>query len=82
MRFSFDPAVISLIALAIGLFARAVRVLGRRGYRVPAGQQAAWYGGMALTAIGLLSPIDTLGPIGTTANADSAANSAMAGASG
>jgi cytochrome c oxidase assembly factor CtaG len=61
VRFSFDPAVISLIALAIGLYGRAVRVLSRRGYRVPRGQQAAWYTGMALTAVGLLSPIDTLG---------------------
>src|SRR5215210_6132057 len=61
MSFSFDPAVIALIALALGLYARAVHVLGARGYRVPAGQQAAWYAAMAITAIGLLSPIDTLG---------------------
>jgi cytochrome c oxidase assembly factor CtaG len=61
VRFSFDPAVIVLILLASGLYVRAVRVLGRRGYRVPTGQQAAWHAGMALTAIGLLSPIDTLG---------------------
>jgi putative membrane protein len=59
--FSFDPAVIILIALATALYVRAVRVLGRRGYEVPALQQAAWHGGMALTAIGLLSPIDGLG---------------------
>ena len=61
MAFSFDPAVIVLLAGAAGLYARAVRVLARRGYRVPPGQQAAWYGGMALTAVGLLSPIDRLG---------------------
>jgi putative membrane protein len=61
VRFSFDPAVIVLIALASGMYVRAVRVLARRGYRVPAGQQAAWHAGMALTAIGLLSPIDPLG---------------------
>jgi cytochrome c oxidase assembly factor CtaG len=61
VRFSFDPAVIALILIATGLYLRAVRVLARRGYRVPAGQQAAWHAGMALTAIGLLSPIDTLG---------------------
>jgi cytochrome c oxidase assembly factor CtaG len=53
--------VIALIALAVWLYARAVRILASRGYRVPAGQQSAWYGGMALTAIGLLSPIDGLG---------------------
>jgi len=61
MSFSFDPAVIALIALALGLYARAVHILGARGYRVPAGQQAAWYAAMALSAVGLLSPIDTLG---------------------
>jgi cytochrome c oxidase assembly factor CtaG len=61
VRFSFDPAVIALVLLATALYLRAVRVLARRGYRVPAGQQAAWHGGMALTAIGLLSPIDPLG---------------------
>jgi cytochrome c oxidase assembly factor CtaG len=61
VRFSFDPAVIALILLATALYVRAVRVLSRRGYRVPRGQQAAWHGGMLVTAIGLLSPIDTLG---------------------
>jgi cytochrome c oxidase assembly factor CtaG len=61
VRFSFDPAVIVLILLGTGLYVRAVRVLGGRGYRVPVGQQVAWHSGMALTALGLLSPIDTLG---------------------
>jgi putative membrane protein len=61
MGFSFDPGAIAFVALLGGLYWRAVRVLGRRGYAVPAGQQAAWYGGVALTAVGLLSPIDSLG---------------------
>ena len=61
MRFSFDPAVIALILLGTALYVRAVRVLAGRGYRVPRGQQAAWHGGMLLTAVGLLSPIDPLG---------------------
>ena len=61
VRFSFDPAVIVLILLGTALYVRAVRVLARRGYRVPAGQQVAWHGAMAVTAIGLLSPIDSLG---------------------
>ena len=61
MSFKFDPAVVVLIALAIALYVRAVRILASRGYRVPGLQQAAWYGGMSLTAIGLLSPVDTLG---------------------
>jgi putative copper resistance protein D len=59
--FSFDPAVIALIAGAAALYARAVAVLSRRGYSVPPWQQAAWYGALALIAIGLLSPIDGLG---------------------
>jgi putative membrane protein len=40
---------------------RATRVLGRRGYRVPALQQAAWFGGLALMGVALLSPLDSLG---------------------
>ena len=59
--FSFDPAVILLIAAATALYVRAVRVLGLRGYEVPFAQQAAWHAGMALTALGLLSPVDGLG---------------------
>ena len=61
MGFSFDPAVILLLAGAIALYARAVRILRRRGYAVPAWQQTAWYAGVLLTAVGLLSPIDRLG---------------------
>jgi len=57
---SADPAVLVVLALATGLYLRAVRTLGRRGYDVPALQQAAWHGGMALTAVGLLSPLDVL----------------------
>jgi cytochrome c oxidase assembly factor CtaG len=40
---------------------RATRILGRRGYRVPALQQAAWFGGLALMGVALLSPLDSLG---------------------
>ncbi len=61
MGFSFDPAVITLLVGATVLYVRAVRVLGGRGYRVPAWQQVAWHSGIALTAIGLLSPLDSLG---------------------
>jgi putative copper resistance protein D len=57
--FSFDPVVIALILAVAGLYARAVRILAGRGYEVPFWQQAAWYGAMALTAVALLSPIDT-----------------------
>jgi cytochrome c oxidase assembly factor CtaG len=55
---TFDPVVSAALLAAAALYVRAVRVLGRRGFRVPAWQQVAWYGGMALTAAGLLSPID------------------------
>lgn len=61
MGFSLDPAVITLLVGATALYVRAVRVLGRRGYAVPFWQQVAWHGGVALTAVGLLSPIDGLG---------------------
>jgi putative membrane protein len=58
VRFTFDPAVIVLVALLTGLYVRAIRVLRERGYEVPAAQQAAWHAGVALTTVGLLSPID------------------------
>jgi putative membrane protein len=61
MRFSFDPAVIALLLAATALYVRAVRALGRRGYEVPVWQQVAWHGGVGLTAVALLSPIDGLG---------------------
>ena len=61
MGFSFDPAVITLLLGATALYMRAVRVLGARGYGVPFWQQVAWHAGIALTAIGLLSPLDGLG---------------------
>ena len=61
MGFSFDPAAIALIALAEWLYLRGVAVLRGRGYAVPRHQRAAWHVGIALTAIGLLSPVDGLG---------------------
>ena len=48
------------ILLAEVLYLRAVHVLAGRGYEVPFWQQVSWHGGVALTAIGLLSPIDSL----------------------
>jgi cytochrome c oxidase assembly factor CtaG len=59
MSFSFDPAIVALIALATGLYWRAVHILAGRGYRVPRGQQAWWYAGIALTTLALLGPVDT-----------------------
>lgn len=61
MEFSFDPGVIAALLVATALYVRAVGVLGGRGYAVPRPQQVAWHGGIALTAIGLLSPLDPLG---------------------
>lgn len=61
MQFTFNPAAIAWILLATALYVRAVKVLGRRGYSVPAGQQVAWHAAVALIAVGLLSPLDALG---------------------
>jgi cytochrome c oxidase assembly factor CtaG len=59
--FVFDPGVIATLVVAEGLYVRAIRVLGRRGYQAPVGQQVAWHAGIAFIAIALLSPIDSLG---------------------
>ncbi|HYV16071.1 MAG TPA: cytochrome c oxidase assembly protein [Conexibacter sp.] len=58
MRFAFDPVVAVLLLLAAGLYVRAVRIVGRRRLSVSRGQQACWWIGMALLAIGLLGPPD------------------------
>jgi putative membrane protein len=57
---TFDPVVLLLLGVACWLYVRAVRVLRGRGYEVPRGQQAFWWGGIALTAIGLMGPADAL----------------------
>ena len=61
MSFSLDPGALVLLALAAGLYVRAVHVLAHRGWRVPRGQQALWYLGLVLVAVGLFSPVDGLG---------------------
>ena len=61
MEWSLEPGVIAWLLLAEGLYLRALRVLGRRGVAVRRWQVAAWHAGIALQAIGLLSPIDALG---------------------
>ena len=57
-RFSLDPRVDRAARCgASALYVRAVRRLWRRrGYHVPVWQQVAWHAGVALTAVGLLSP--------------------------
>ena len=61
MGFSFDPAVMLGLLTAAALYVRAVRVLRGRAVAVSRWQQAAWYGGLLLMAIALLSPVDGLG---------------------
>jgi putative membrane protein len=55
-----DPVVLALLALVAGLYVRAIVVLRRRGWRVSAWQQAAWWTGWTLEAVALVSPIDRL----------------------
>ena len=52
--------IVVWLLLAEGLYLRALRILGARGVAVPRWQVAAWHAGIALQAIGLLSPIDGL----------------------
>lgn len=53
-------AIVVWLLLAEGLYLRALRILRSRGVAVPRLQIAAWHTGIALQAIGLLSPIDRL----------------------
>ena len=55
---SFDPFGVALVLLLVALYARAVVALRDRGYEVPVWQRVAWYGGVALTAVGLVGPPD------------------------
>jgi len=56
---SFQPGPTLGLAVLALLYVRAVRMLGGRGYRVPAGQQAFWWLGFACLAAAFLSPLDT-----------------------
>jgi cytochrome c oxidase assembly factor CtaG len=56
---TFQPGPVLGLAVLALLYVRAVRVLGRRGYRVPAGQQAFWWTGWVVLAAAFLSPLDT-----------------------
>jgi cytochrome c oxidase assembly factor CtaG len=47
--------------LPAALYVRAARILSDRGYRVPTLQHVAWFGGLALMGVALLSPLDSLG---------------------
>jgi cytochrome c oxidase assembly factor CtaG len=56
-----DFTAIYLIGLPAALYLRAGRVLQERGYRIPALQQACWYGGLSALGAAVLSPLDRLG---------------------
>ena len=58
MRLAFDPVIAVLLLLAAGLYVRALRIVGRRGLAISGLQQACWWIGMALLAIGMLGPPD------------------------
>ena len=61
MSFSFDPAVIALLATLGVLYVQAIRRLASRGVAVGRWQQVAWWAGLALMAVALLGPLDHLG---------------------
>lgn len=56
-----DPGVLAWLVAAEVLYVRAIRILLGRGVAISSGQQACWHAGIALQALGLLSPIDALG---------------------
>ena len=53
-------AILVWLIVAEALYVRALRVLGRRGVRVPRGQVVLWHLGLSLQGIALLSPIGSL----------------------
>jgi putative membrane protein len=56
-----DLTAIYLLLLPAAMYVRAVRILAKRGYGVPALQQACWFVGLASIGAALLSPLDELG---------------------
>jgi len=52
--------LLSLLAGEV-LYLRALRILARRGVRVPRGQVALWHAGIALWLVAFLTPLDRLG---------------------
>jgi cytochrome c oxidase assembly factor CtaG len=58
--FEASPLGLMLTALLALVYVRAVTVLRRRGYEVPAGQQAIWWAGVAAIFIALCGPPDAL----------------------
>jgi putative copper resistance protein D len=60
VTFTFDPGVFVYLAIGVTLYVRAVRVVKGRGLEVTTFQQAAFYGGVALWAIAIFSPVHAL----------------------
>jgi putative membrane protein len=56
---TFQPGPVLGLAVLALLYERAVRVLGRRGYRVPGAQQVFWWVGWVFLAAAFLSLLDT-----------------------
>ena len=56
---TFQPGPMLGLAVLAYLYVRAVRVLGRRGFRVGYGQQAYWWAGWLCLTAAFLSPLDT-----------------------
>jgi cytochrome c oxidase assembly factor CtaG len=57
---SLDPGVIAFLAVGVGLYLRAAGVARGRGLVVTRVQQLAFFGGVALWAVALISPVDSL----------------------
>ena len=60
MSISLDPGVLAFLAVGVALYVRAVRVAQSRGLEVTGFQQAAFYAGVALWVLALVSPVDTM----------------------
>jgi len=60
VTFTFDPGVFVYLAIGVTLYVRAVRIAKGRGLEVTTFQQAAFYGGVALWAIAIFSPVHAL----------------------
>jgi putative copper resistance protein D len=60
VSFSFDPGVFAYLAIGVTLYVRAVRIARGRGLEVTTFQQCAFYGGVALWAIAIFSPVHAL----------------------
>jgi cytochrome c oxidase assembly factor CtaG len=54
----FDPVTVGALLGAASAYAVAVARVRRKGGSVPAGRVTAWYGGIAVTALALVSPVD------------------------